>query len=71
MEGRALSWSYYEKLCFKRTRHDREKCWERFAYPNLRNFKSLDGAFEAILGIGILVVFSLKLAFLTLLEKSS
>ena len=71
MEGRVLSWSHYEKLCFKSTRHDRERCWERFAYPNLRIFKSLDGAFEAILGIVILVVFFLKLAFLTLLEKSS
>ena len=46
-----------------------KRCWERFAYPNLRNFNSLHGVSGAILGMGILVVFFLKLAFLTLLEK--
>ena len=37
--------------------------------PTYSDFKSLHGAYEAILGIGILVVFSLKSAFLTFLEK--
>jgi len=46
-----------------------KRCWECFAYPNLRIFKSLDGAFEAILEVEILAVFSLKSAFLTFLEK--
>ena len=39
LDGRGLSWSHYEISCFYRARHDRERCWERFAYPNLRRFQ--------------------------------